>query len=595
MGKRARLKAARKRDRELAEANNPLGAVARYADAETVFGRAIEADELIHHIKGFAWREGFIRLAHVAAAVANDNAGPKNPALQRWARDSLDALTGSSTTLIARAKWWAKSGDQAVVFHEEALDYAMHLVLLYGLDDGPCPSDCELVLWVIGCSQLIGKWEVDDSSNITASEALIAEQSRVARFNNGEDPLTLLVRVADLFGNRPFTGKLADPATWAAIEQKAFGRTFAEHFETRVLPWFSQSLRWGKSHDELPVIDPEAWVKKVGETGKQIVAWLWEQTRTREQLVDELRATMGSASVPRSPTTLLHHPLVKFSDDRIAVTSPWKILAYLRTGIWFAFLEACKSVLGKNGAQDWTSAFGYMFEKWLRSVARFAETKAFKGRLLLSKHPGSEDEIDDVVVLEGNTVVLFSAKARLVGKDVARDAKSKKMVIDWYRSFLFSEEKGAFRVGAVRQFDANINKIRAGAFPEVPKDARIVPVLVTYDTMCEEYLLYEWIQEQCTALGLLQQENVTPLSIAHVYDFERLFGRASRGLSLAQFFRDREGPWKGRRIQNQIGVTAPADRLKQLEGRFVELMDSMSMRRLGKPLSDKLKARVMRR
>lgn len=30
------------------------------------------------------------------------------------------------------------------------------------------------------------------------------------------------------------------------------------------------------------------------------------------------------------------------------------------------------------------------------------------------------------------------------------------------------------------------------------------------------------------------QENVAPLSIADMYDFERLFGRASHGLSLSQ-------------------------------------------------------------
>ena len=106
----------------MAEANNRMGAVARYADAETVFGRAIEADELIHHIKGFAWREGFIRLVHVCCCCCQRQLGSEEPGASSAGRDSLGALTGSSTTWIARAKWWAKSGDQAVMFHEEALD-----------------------------------------------------------------------------------------------------------------------------------------------------------------------------------------------------------------------------------------------------------------------------------------------------------------------------------------------------------------------------------------------------------------------------------------------------------------------------------------
>jgi hypothetical protein len=592
MGNQSKIKEARRRDRAAAEARDPLGAVSRYADALTVFGQEITPSEVIDRIKSFDWRNSFVRLAHLAAAVARDPAGPKSASMQRWARNALEALNGSSTRHIAHAKAWAKSGDDAVVVHEEALDYLQHLVLLYGAEDGEVPGDSELVLWLLGAAQLMGGWEIEDGSDVTMTEALIAEQVRVARFNNREDPLNLLVRAADMFGSPPFAGKLSNRDTWNAIERAAFGRPFAEHFETRILPWFSHSMRWGKSEAELPVLEPESWVKNTGAAGKPIVEWLFSQSRTRDELAALIRAPMKGAAVPRAPTILLHHPMVRLSDERIAIASPWRILAHLRTGIWFAFMEGTKAVLGKNAGQDWTAAFGYMFEEWLRAVARHAVTPSFKGRLLLSEHPGSPDEIDDIVVLEGNTVILFSAKARLVEKSVARDAKSKRMVIDWYQKFLFAEEQGAFRVGAVRQFDAGIQRIRSGAFPEVPRNCRIVPVLVTYDTLCEEFLLYQWIGEQCRALGLLQQDGVAPLVIAHVNDFERLLGRASRGLSLAGFFKARDGDWKGRRLQNQIGVTRPHDRLPQLETRFVELMNSMSTRLLGKPMSSEKIRRV---
>ena len=69
----------------------------------------------------------------------------------------------------------------------------MHLVLLYGLDDGPCPSDCELVLWVIGCSQLIGKWEVDDNSNITLASFPV----------NGRLPKRSATRTRSVSGSSP--------------------------------------------------------------------------------------------------------------------------------------------------------------------------------------------------------------------------------------------------------------------------------------------------------------------------------------------------------------------------------------------------------
>lgn len=592
MGKQSKIKAERRRQREVSEARNPLGAVARYADTATVFGRAITADEIIDRFRFYNWRDSLVRLAHVAATVAHDPAGPKSPIVQRWARDAIGTLNGTSTGLIAHAKAWAKSGDDAVVVHEEAVDYAQHLALLYCGEDGDSPGDSELVLWVLGASQLLGQWEVDDVPPVTQTEALIAEQVRVARFNNSEDPLNLLVRAADMFGKPPFAGKLSKPETWNAIEMAAFGRPFAEHFETRILPLYAESLHWGKAPDHLPVIDPRTWVRNIGAAGDPIVEWCFAQSRTREQLITMTRSPMNGAVLPRAPSTLLHHPIVQLSDDRIAVASPWRILAHLRTGIWFAFMEGTKAVLGKNAAQDWTSAFGYMFEAWLRQVAQYAVTPAFKGRLILSQHPGSEDEIDDVVVLEGNTLILFSAKARLVEKSVARDARSKRAVMDWYDKFLFAEEQGAFRVGAVRQFEAGIARIRAGAFAGIPRDARIVPVLVTYDTLCEEYLLYERIAEGCRARGLLQDAAVAPLTITHVDDFDRLMARASRGLSLANFFRAREGDWKGRRVQSQLGPTAKEDRLPQLEVRFTELMNSVAMRLTGKGLGAEVLARV---
>lgn len=479
-----------------------------------------------------------------------------------------------------------------MIVHEEAIDYAQHLALLYCGEEGDVPGDPELVLWLLGASKLIGQWEVEDVPPVTTTEELIAEQARAARFNNSEDPLNLLVRVADMFGKPPFTGKLSKPETWRAVETAAFGRSFAEHFETRVLPLYAESLHWGKSPDHLPVIDPRAWVRDIGAAGDPIVEWCLGQSRTREELVAMIRTPMNGAVLPRAPSTLLHYPIVRLFDDKIAVASPWRILAHLRTGIWFAFMEATKSVLGKNAAQDWTAAFGYMFEAWLSQVAQHAVTPAFTGRLILSEHPGSPDEIDDVVVLEGNTLILFSAKARLVEKSVARDAKSKRVVMDWYDKFLFAEEQGAFRVGAVRQFDNGVQRIRGGVFAGIPRDARIVPVLVTYDTLCEEYLLYERIEQRCRDLGLLQQTGVAPLTIAHVDDFDRLMARASRGLSLAAFFKAREGNWKGRRVQSQLGPTARADRLPQLEACFTELMNSVAMRLTGKGLGAELLARV---
>jgi hypothetical protein len=75
-----------------------------------------------------------------------------------------------------------------------------------------------------------------------------------------------------------------------------------------------------------------------------------------------------------------------------------------------------------------------------------------------------------------------------------------------------------------------------------------------------------------------------PLVLAHVDDFDRLMARASRGLSLAEFFKAREFAWDSRRLQLQLGVYELEDRLPQVVAAFEELMNSVSIRLAGQPL-----------
>jgi len=263
--------------------------------------------------------------------------------------------------------------------------------------------------------------------------------------------------------------------------------------------------------------------------------------------------------LPQAPTALLHSPLIRLTDDKVCVASPWRAMAYLRTGIWTAFMRGTKKVLGDQASSAWTSGFGYMFEEYLRSIAKRAIGDQPE-RLRLPTHPGSLDEIEDVVVVENGTAILFSAKARLVEEPVARHAKSVRMVMDWYEKYFFAEESGEFRCGAARQFDARISRIRAGLFPGFPCDLHIVPVLVTYDALCEETLLYEWFEQRCKHHGLLQHANIAPFVIANVEDFERLMARAKRGGSLAAFFAERARRWKTRKLQTQLRSSALGDR-----------------------------------
>src|SRR5262245_54808097 len=197
MGRDERMKRARREGRIAETARNPLSTARRYVDCKTVFGGALPPSEMVERIKTWDWRNSFARLGALASSVVNDHSGPSSAALQQWARQKVLAFTGTGPH-IPRAHAWARSCDDAVVVHEEALDFLQHVVLMYGLEEGEVPKDTELVLWLIGAGDLLGEWEEDVARD--DDERLIAEMVRIARYNNNEDPVHLIVRIRELFG-----------------------------------------------------------------------------------------------------------------------------------------------------------------------------------------------------------------------------------------------------------------------------------------------------------------------------------------------------------------------------------------------------------
>src|SRR6266852_7430675 len=144
----------------------------------------------------------------------------------------------------------------------------------------------------------------------------------------------------------------------------------------------------------------------------------------------------------------------------LAMVGPLPVLRgrfeYLRGGIWSKFLKASKEMDGPDeGPQIFTGDFGIAFELTCRDLAREAKAHPkFIGALELSKAPGTQDEIEDVVFREGDSAALFSAKARLMKEPVARQAIERSKVIEWYYEFFFDKKtvkKGKkFRVGVLR-------------------------------------------------------------------------------------------------------------------------------------------------
>jgi hypothetical protein len=236
-------------------------------------------------------------------------------------------------------------------------------------------------------------------------------------------------------------------------------------------------------------------------------------------------------------------------------SSTWAIQHQIRFAPWAQLMMAAKAASAKKTPDAWFRAFGQQVESWCRDMANAAQASPYcKVRFHMPRTPGGEDEVEDVVVIEGRAIVLFSVKSRVMDAKAARDAISAETTMRWYRDYFFEEKGDDFRGGAVRQLHQRIRLIREGRFTSqgISASARILPVIVTYDSLGESDLLYRWLGIQCAKENLLQGADIGPLTLARVDEFEDLMARAADGKSVVELLRRREGPDKHRRLDQII-------------------------------------------
>jgi len=503
------------------QASNPLAFNSPYESGTTVFGEPVPADLLVERIKTFDWRESTIRLGHLASVLANDEAGAESERGLRLTAQGINGLTASTPrdrALLARGRaYFANAKRPLVVAHEEAIVFLEHLVLLYGADSGDAPSEAELAFWLLAASDHLEAWNEADARELNDTEMLAAEMVKSFRFNRSSvDGVRLMSRARGIFNTPPAEGSFATPEAWANLQKSAFGDDFTHYFESFAIPLIMLSHSWGKHADlkhAIPVLVPAHLRNHFGTEGDYFVRHLADLTCTRDEARAEILKRMRpDGLLPHAPTALLRRPFVDLQNGgEIVAVSPWYVRAIGRTGIWAKYLAGAKAQLGdKRGGDEWSIAFGQMLEDWCRRYAKRAEAAARRPFTVeLPTHPGAADEIEDVVGVEDAGVTMFSVKGRLVREDVARHAISRSKLLDWYEQFFFKEKTAKYRVGVVAQLSARIDMVRAGKFePRVRRDARIFPVLVTYDNLCDNVMLSAWLNDRCKAHGLLQQTDV---------------------------------------------------------------------------------------
>jgi hypothetical protein len=533
------------------EASNPLSFNAPYQTGKTVFGEAMSPEFLVERIKTFDWRESLIRLGHLSAVLANDESGPMSTRALTLTSDGLRSLTASTPearAMLERGRRYLEAAKTPlVVAHEEALVFLEHIVLLHGGDAGGGPTEAELSLWLLGASDQLEAWQESDSRPLDETESLAAEFVKVHRFNRSSvDEVRLLCRAQGIFNTPPAEGSFASPQAWSELQRLAFGDDFTHYFECFVVPLVMLSHSWGKHADlkkSIPVLVPAHLLKHFGTEGQYFVDHLAQLTGTRNELKAEILKRMRPGMLlPHAPTALLRKPFVDLENGgEIVAASPWYVRATGRTGIWARYLAGAKAQLGGKGGEEWSIAFGQMLEDWCRRYAKRAEAAArTKFRIELPSQPGAVDEIEDVVSIEGNAITMFSVKSRLVREDIARHAISRTKLLDWYEQFFFTEKTAKHRVGVVAQLSTRIDMVRAGKFElRVPRDVRIYPVLVTFDDLCDNQMLSEWLNGRCKVHGLLQQDNVSRLTLAVVDDYERLLAAPFQKKSVVKILESR--------------------------------------------------------
>lgn len=579
MGKQSRKKAARRRERNEAEARDPLAYIDFYTGVKAILGAKLDVAEFVESIGRANWEHAFVSCGFLASMIANHREGLNASTVRSASLDPLLRMPPDGP-IEAICEFVRTHYDHLIVAHEEVLLFLQHVIILHGAENDQVPTDYARSMWMLCANDYLNSWSEADSRPLTRTEYLIAEQAKASRFNRHSDPLRDVARLYLMFRDPPEIGAFSEPQKWEALQRAAFGVPYDVHFETRLFPLFMAANGWGTGttkHSDVPVINRKTWSEMFREDAVQVADWLSSVSIDRATLQAQIRLRLRAGTpLPHSPTALLHHPLVKLKDDFIAIASPWMMKAHLVSGVWAAFLRAAKSM---GDAEDWNRCFGYLFEGWLRRVARMVPPFS-NTRILLASKIGGDDEVEDVVALEPGHVVLFSAKSRMVKEPVARWSISRLKVVDWYEDFFFSSRRGDQRGGAVRLLNARINALRAGAFERhgVSRGDHVIPVLVTFDDLGEESHLYEWIVERCRANGLLQQEKVSPLVLANVDEYERIMAMTARGEPISVFLRQRDTTWQNRRINVQLRSTREDDRLPEMVSVFDAVVQALGRR-----------------
>ncbi|MBL9005284.1 MAG: hypothetical protein JNJ46_13605 [Myxococcales bacterium] len=531
-----------------------------FTSLSTIVGQPMPPGEIIRVIRQYKWSLTFVKLARIAAAIsAEENLLGSfvklhsNQILASFQSNDPNR-TSQQAAIETQVSTYFRQNPDSIIYHEQLIYFMQALCILEGAEHGEEPPDTLLAFYCLAANDYVHSWKDQDSSALTDLERLVAELALSSRFNRSSDSLRDFIRMYMILNEKPLKSKLIE--RWSELQNEAFGMPFEEFFHIVIGPAVLMAEGWGQINEHgrrnNPNVKPKEWFSHTkllqGSDRSPSVAHTFFRnlTSSRTEAREEIHPHRTSDGLPHAPILFYKKPFIEIEDDLIYAASPTVARQQLSTGIWAAGLSAAKKLFPKEPLL-WFYTFGKMLELWARRVATEASKgDRFRGRLILSHDVGSHDEIEDVILMEGRNVALFSVKSSLIREKSIKRALSRSEAISWYNEFLFSDKTSVptgsrqeTRGGAFRLLNATIDRIRNGESAEIHANQKLFPVLVTFDDLGDNEILYKWIRMRCKQESLFRPRNVMPPSIMTISEFEMLMGLAYQGASIFKVLRQR--------------------------------------------------------
>jgi len=299
--------------------------------------RSFPADRLIKMLGSCSWEETFLKLARIAALLANASDGVHDTLVRSWTTDLLASTLHSEVAEERVVAFYVGLNAPRVVAHEEVIYFLQALAILYGRDIGPAPTDAQLAFWMLAGNDHCFGWRSEDSP-LSDTELLAAVSARSLLFNHHQDALPPFVRSVAILEQVPSrTAEWKDPKAWRAFQCRAFGAPLGEYVDFLAGALYLISVGWGRGPTDglqNPTLVPDEWISGTGVPRDLALRFFERVGASRTELQALLQPLVGKDGLPRGSSAFFIKPFARFASGQLVAASPWVVREQVRGGMW---------------------------------------------------------------------------------------------------------------------------------------------------------------------------------------------------------------------------------------------------------------------